>query len=394
MPTNPFSLACLLMLCCFLTLNPVYADQTAAWTERELRLLRSLWLGSLTPLSPDPSNRVADDPRAAEFGRRLFFDPQFSANGQIACANCHRPELYFTDGRAFSEGLAITGRGAPSLLGAAYSPWFYWDGRRDSQWSQALVPFEEPVEMGIDRRRVLQFIAADEGYLASYQQLFGPLPSADAGDQAISHSFARVGKVLAAYQRTLLPQYSRFDYYVESLLEEQKDPIEKPPALNGKEITGLRLFISEKTQCTRCHNGPLLSNFGFHNIGLIELKRGVRKYDFGRSKGAEQALQDPFNCLGQYSDAEPSQCGELKFIRLRGKELAGAFKVPTLRNVAETAPYMHDGRFANLHEVVEHYRQAPKRRLGHQELNPLLLTSEQVDQLVMFLKTLTGPTVD
>ncbi len=134
----------------------------------------------------------------------------------------------------------------------------------------------------------------------------------------------------------------------------------------------------------------MLSNFGFHNIGLVELKRGVNKYDFGRKQGISKVLEDPYNCLGEFSDAREQDCIELRFIKTSGMELIGAFKVPGLRNVAKTSPYMHDGRFATLIEVIEHYRQAPVGRAGHQELNIIMLDADQISQLAAFLKTLTG----
>lgn len=369
------------------------AQQSAEtdWSELERRMLRSLWLGSLGPVPADPSNRVADDPKAAALGQKIFLDTRFSDNGEIACATCHQPDLYFTDGLPLSKGIGVAGRGAPSLIGTAYSPWLYWDGRRDSHWSQALVPLETPVEHGFDRQRVLGVIAEDAGYRAVYEEIFGPLPAADDDETAINTAFANVGKALAAFERHILPKPTRFDLYVEALLSEGAAAEEAEPRLSAAEIAGLKLFISEQAQCTRCHNGPLFSNFGFHNIGLIELKRGVRTYDFGRIKGIKEALEDPFGCTGDYSDAAPEQCQEQAFVKTWGVELAGAFKVPTLRNVAKTAPYMHDGRFADLHEVLEHYKTAPVKRLGHQELNPLELTPEQIDQIIAFLGSLTGP---
>ena len=366
------------------------AEDAAApdWSPAELRMLRSLHLDSLTPIPPDPSNRFAEDPRAAALGQRIFFDTRFSDNGEVACATCHRPEKYFTDGLPLSRGIGETARGAPSLIGTAYSPWLYWDGRRDSHWAQALVPLETPVEHGFDRRRVLGVIAADAHYRAAYEEVFGALPGEAADEEAVNQAFANVGKAVAAFERSFLPTPSRFDAYV-AVLQEGGGAAE--PGLTPDEVAGLRLFVSEAAQCTRCHNGPLFTNFGFHNIGLIRLKRGVRTYDVGRIRGAKQALADPFRCDGPYSDARPEQCEEMAFIRTWGIELTGAFKVPTLRNVAETAPYMHDGRFRTLREVLEHYREAPIRGLGHQELNPLELTDQQLDQIAAFLGTLTGP---
>ncbi|MGI9334948.1 MAG: cytochrome-c peroxidase [Gammaproteobacteria bacterium] len=354
-------------------------------------MIRSLWLGNLEPVPADPSNRHANDPRAAGLGRRIFFDTRFSANNQVACATCHQPEKYFTDGLPVSRGIADTRRGAPSLIGTAYSDWLYWDGRRDSHWAQALVPVETPAEHGIDRHRLLRELAADASYRAGYEALFGALP-ADSSDQlSIDRAFSNVGKALAAFERTLLPTPSRFDAYVDAIVSGEADAVLADARLTADELAGLKLFIDpDRVQCTRCHNGPMFTNFGFHNIGLIQLKRGVRKYDFGRARATRQVLEDPFNCLGAFSDAGEDECEELTYIRTWGPELPGAFKVPTLRNVAETAPYMHDGRFGTLHEVLAHYKEAPLKRLGHQELNPLDLTQRQIDQLVQFLRILTG----
>lgn len=362
-------------------------DRAAEWTPSELRVIRSLWIESLQPVPPDPSNRVADDPKAAELGEWLFFDDRFSANGEVACASCHRPELYFTDGRPLAKGIGETARGAPSLVGTAYSPWLYWDGRRDSHWSQALVPLETPEEHGIGRRRVLAIIADDAVMRSAYETLFDQLPDDGADDETIDHAFANVGKALAAYQRGLLPSPSRFDSYVGALLDDEEDPVS---ILSEDERAGLKLFIGDEAQCVRCHNGPLFTNFGFHNIGLIEGKRGVSTYDFGRATGVREAMADPFRCDGPFSDADPDACIEQRFVKMKAKELVAAFKVPTLRNVAETAPYMHDGRFGTLRDVLEHYKEAPAFRIGFQQLFPLDLTAAELQQIEAFLGTLTG----
>ena len=243
----------------------------------------------------------------------------------------------------------------------------------------------------MDRREVVGVVRDDPGYRAAYEALFGPLPAATEGQAKLDGAFANVGKAIAAFERTLEPGEARFDVYVAALPSGNGilTDNDKKTILTDEEIAGLRLFISEDAQCTRCHNGPLFTNFGFHNIGLIEFKRGVRDYDFGRARGSTPALEDPFNCLGEFSDAEPSQCPELNYLKTQGRELMGAFKVPTLRNVAKTAPYMHDGRFKTLREVLTHYRRAPLRRLGHQELNPLELTDAQLGQIEAFLGALT-----
>ncbi len=373
-------------------LAPAFGGSAAPdWSPAERRMLQALSLGSIEPVPADPSNRFAEDPRAADLGQRIFMDTRFSDNGQVACATCHQPDKYFTDGLPLSRGIGITKRAAPSLVGTAYSPWLYWDGRRDNHWSQALVPIETPVEQGFERRRALEVIAADPAYRSAYEAVFGALPDQSADEEAINRAFANIGKAIAAFERRILPTPSRFDRYVEALIQ---GSAEADALLSQDEVAGLKLFVSEQAQCTRCHNGPLFTNFGFHNIGLIELKRGVIEYDFGRRIGIKEALTDPFRCNGPYSDAQPGDCLEEDFIRTLGAELISAFKVPTLRNVAETAPYMHDGRFANLRAVLEHYREAPIGRSGHQELNALELSDQQLDQIIAFLGSLTGPPPD
>jgi cytochrome c peroxidase len=121
------------------------------WSEAELDTLRSLWIESLPAPPMDPSNAVADDGRAALMGNRLFFDTRASANGEVSCATCHDPNLEFTDGRPKGRGIGESKRNTRSLVGSAYSPWLYWDGRRDSLWSQALSPLEDPSEHGSNR---------------------------------------------------------------------------------------------------------------------------------------------------------------------------------------------------------------------------------------------------
>ncbi len=363
-----------------------FANQSE-WTAEELRILKSLSLSNLRPLPPDPSNLVADDPEAANLGMQLFFDVRFSRNGKVACSTCHQPERYFTDGRALARGIGETARGAPSLIGAAYSPWLYWDGRRDSQWSQALVPLETPEEHGFDRKSVLAVIASDNRLRYAYEKVFGSLPHDATNQEAFNQAFANVGKAIAAFERTLHPSPSRFDNFVSSLLDDSDDDLS---ILDLDEIAGLKLFISDSGQCLRCHNGPLFTNFGFHNIGLIEGELGKRDYDLGRSTGVKEALADPFRCDGLYSDAEPEACIEQQFVRLKGRDLRAAFKVPTLRNVAETAPYMHDGRFKTLRDVLQHYNKAPVFKIGFQQLIPLKLSARELDQLAAFLETLTG----
>ncbi len=400
---------------------------TAAWSPSELSLLRLQWLGSLPPLPADPSNRVADDPRAAEFGRRLFFDRRLSANGEVACASCHIPGKSFTDGLARSRGVGETKRSAPTLIGAAYAPWYFWDGRSDSLWSQALGPLESPVEHGGNRLQYARLIRNDPVYSDHYETLFGPLPDlsdrqrfpdgaspvgtdaaiaewrgmAEVDRKAVTRIFVNVGKAVAAYQRKLVPGLARFDRYLEKVF--QGDP-SGGGLMSTDEVAGLKLFVG-KAMCVTCHMGPLFTNHGFHNVGAPDpamSKPGYRlpivhlfiekpEPDMGRYRGVRQSLASEFNCLGEYSDATKNDCSELVFANTRHQDTLGAFKVPTLRNVADTAPYMHVGQFATLGEVLRHYNAPPVAPSGRNELIPLALTDRELNQLEAFLHSLSSP---
>lgn len=403
--------------------TPTYAGPTPApgfggWTAAEMATLESLWLGSLPPLPPDPSNAVGDDPRAAELGQRIFFDARFSAGGSVACATCHIPANNFTDSRPLAQALGTTKRHTPTIAGVAYYPWFFWDGRRDSQWAQALTPMESAVEHGGSRTQYAHIIQDDEAYRVAYEAIFGPMPdlsdeerfpagagpvedpqlsaaweAMDPADRdTINQIYANIGKVIAAYERQIMPGASDFDAYVAALLE--RDEAGMAAALDEDQVAGLRLFIG-RGNCTQCHNGPLLTNMGFHSIGVPD--PAGQPPDVGRFAGVQLALKNEFNCLGPYSDAAPETdadaCAELRFAKTMSPELMAAFKVPTLRNVTQTAPYMHAGQFATLAEVLAHYNSAPTG-LGptaHTDLMPLGLTAVELQQLEAFLGSLSAP---
>ena len=382
-----------------------------AWTNAEIAVLKSLSLDSLPPLPPDPSNGVADEPLAAEFGAQLFLDRRFSANQAISCATCHQPARHFTDGLKKAQAIGKSKRNTPNIVGTAYSPWLYWDGRRDSQWSQALSPLEDPDEHGTNRIQVLRGIAANESYRSQYETLFGPLPDlsdaaryptvdgaasgqtwdmawvsmTDADRATVNRAFANIGKVLAAFERTLMPSASRFDHYVAALIS--NDVQDRETILTADEIHGLRLFVGE-ANCTQCHNGPLLTNNEFHNTGILSAEGDLP--DKGRVVGVREALENPFNCLGDYSDDPGRRCPELEFVKT-GTELIGAVRTPSLRNVEHTAPYMHKGQLDTLAEVLVHYNKAPDAMIGHNEAKPLALSGRQLRQLEAFLRTLSSP---
>jgi len=372
------------------------------------------------PATAQETNTTADSDwsdasRAAALGQKLFFDTRLSANGEVSCASCHQPDRYFTDGLGQARGIATTARGAPTLLGASHSAWYFWDGRRDSQWAQALGPLESGPEHGGTRIEFARLIIEDPDYHAEYEALFGALPDlsdmerfpkragpssdrkivdawramSEDDRQLVTRVFVNIGKSLAAYERLLMPGPGRFDAYVEAL--QKKNEATMTGAMTQNEVAGLKLFIG-KAMCIRCHNGPLFTDHGFHNIG-VPFAEGLH-LDWGRYQGVQKALKDEFNCLSDYSDAGQQDCAELRFAKTLKDETIGAFKTPTLRNVAETAPYMHSGQFADLDAVLDHYNKATTSRkapIGHGDLVPINLTAEEVVQLKAFLHTLSGP---
>jgi len=381
------------------------------WTDAEKVLIRSLWLETLPPLPEDPSNAVADSPLAVDMGHALFFDKRLSVNGAFSCASCHRPELNFTDGLDKARALGHSRRNTPSIAGLAYSPWLYWDGRRDSLWAQALSPLEDPEEMGNNRLNIARLIMEDPDYREQYAGLFGEVPdfsnrnrfpdnagpgSTETWDQAwrlmneddrrqVNRVFANVGKAIASYERLMVPGVSRFDEYASAVLNNDADA---DNLLTATEKKGLRLFI-DKGRCMECHNGPLFTNNEFHNTGIISYPGDLP--DRGRVDGLRQVRKDPFNCLGAYSDAAQGQCPELVYAR-EGIELIGAFKTPSLRNLAKTAPYMHKGQIATLTDTIRHYNDSPLAMIGHNEAeDPLGLLPFERKQVEAFLLTLQAP---
>lgn len=368
---------------------------------------------------PDPTDRVADSPAAAKLGQFLFFDKELSGSGKVACSTCHQPDRAFTDGRKVAKGIARGTRNTPTVLNAAFNQWFFWDGRADSMWSQALQPFENPREAGVDRLHIVHLIADDAALRQAYQQIFGPLPPlsdtarfplharpdpdphaplaeawqkmAPADRVAVDHVYSNLGKAIEAYERRLISANSTFDTYVAGLRTD--DPV-KEQAISAAAKRGLKFFVGAGN-CDLCHSGPLFSDGQFHNLGLPVLPG--EQPGLGRANGIRLLRADIFNGAGAFSD-DPSGLAKQKIEFLPSPESQlGAFKTPSLRNIALTAPYMHDGRFATLPQVMHFYAEGAAashgRLVGKREatanLVPHLATAQQSD-LIAFLNTLTG----
>jgi cytochrome c peroxidase len=298
------------------------------------------------------------------------------------------------------------------MIGLAYQSWFFWDGRKDSLWSQALGPIESPVEHGFTR--TLCYTIIRDNYRGEYESLFGPLPEVDirrkalkarpASDdasalkawvnlmaeskKAVNAVYVNMGKAIGAYGRTILPGPSRFDAYVGAVFSQDTIAMEK--TFNPQEVAGLRLFIG-RAKCTSCHNGPLFTNGDFHDVGL-------GGQDRGRAEGILAVLSDEFNCLSEHSDAQPKECAELRFIDTSTEKYSGAFKTPTLRNVALRPPYMHAGQFGTIIEVLEFYREVARGHehgegAGHADIEHADLSDDELRQIEAFLHTLTGEIV-
>jgi cytochrome c peroxidase len=293
----------------------------------------------------DPNNYVpADNPltkEKIELGRILFFDKRLSKNNTIACASCHLKEKGFTDGKPVSTGIhgLKGGRSAPVSFNRVYSTLNFWDGRAATLEAQSVGPFTNPIEHGFSNYDEMNAkMMKIPGYRKLFKQVFG--------DENITTE--RVGMAIASFQRTVLSGNSAVDKF---------DIGGDENALSDSAKRGLELFRG-KARCTRCHSGFNFSDEKFHNLGI----------------GWDTNTVD----LGRY-------------MLTNNAEDIGAFKTPTLREIARTAPYMHDGRFKTLEEVVNFYNQGGvKNPHLDNTIIPLELTDEEKQDLVAMLKSLNG----
>jgi cytochrome c peroxidase len=293
--------------------------------------------------------------------------------------------LAFADGRARAVGRETLSRNTPSLWNAVHGRWWAWDGAFDSLWSQAIAPLTHPQEMASSGAHIRQLLQKDAELSCRYQRVRGRKPDTVSDDDALVDA----AKALGAFVGSLQSGPTPFDQFVHALGRGDRQATSRYP-LHAQR--GLRLFVG-KGQCSTCHHGPMFSNGEFADIGVpFFVRPGV--VDPGRHGGIEQLRASPYNLLSGFSDASDAQT------RVKTQHLApahrnfGEFKVPSLRNVADTAPYMHDGQLATLEAVVRHYSNLNLDRLhadGEQILKPLKLTETEVADLVAFLRTLSDP---
>jgi cytochrome c peroxidase len=384
-------------------------DETS-FTAEERAILEEYRLPTKAP--DDPSNQYASNDKAvaaAQLGKRIFFDRRFSGplrppndgetngsrgavglTGRLACSDCHDPADGGADRRsrptATSLGATYTGRNAPTVINAAYAVasggWQRWDGSKDSLWSQTLSPLEGPTEHNTTRAAVAALIDAE--YKPAYTAVFGAPVLTAAG---INRVFANVGKAIAAYERLLVS--SNFNPAPFDQMLAGDDTAMTPAA-----VRGAKLFIG-KAGCNECHRGPMFTDYRFHNIGVPQEGDFVLRTDRGRSDAISSLQSDDFRRSGDFGDEDATAKAKyqayLDSLTVLPADV-GAFKTPTLRNVSKTAPYMHNGVYSNIWDVVNHYNFGGGTGIfsGTKEVTiaPLLLDNAELGDLVEFLRSL------
>jgi cytochrome c peroxidase len=297
---------------------------------------RDPWLRPKMP--PIPSDNLFTTERA-DLGRALFFDPRLSAKGVLSCASCHNPALDWTDGRATAVGhdMKILGRATPTIVNASFNVLQMWDGRKASLEEQALGPFESKDEQNLPLDELEHRVQSIPGYVRMFERAYP-------GEPVSAHT---VAKAIASFERTILSEGAPFDRW-----RAGEHKAITPAAQHGFEL------FNGKARCALCHQGFNFTDNGFHNIGLKEPDGVV---DVGRFAHRKVAV------------------------------LKGSFKTPTLRDIALTAPYMHNGIYASLEEVIDHYdRGGDVHDNLDANMQPLGLTAEEKQDLIEFMRTLTS----
>jgi cytochrome c peroxidase len=334
------------------------------------------------PFVRDPTNRVSGVPAAIDFGRRLFFDPRFSPNGYVACVACHQPDRSFTDNLPLARGLAPVERNAVALQNLRLHRWYGWGGAADSLWMASLRPILDPREIGSSAEKVAFSIEIGDGMACRYKAAFGEEPSAGDAERVL----VNVAKALAAYQETLVTGRTRFDDYRDALARGDATAASYP--IDAQR--GLKIFFG-RGNCFACHKGPNFTDDAFRGTGVPPFI-GEATPDTGRVEGLKTLRSSRYNLLGRYND-DPAKTGasavrdERPDPRQRAK-----WRTPSLRNVAVTPPYLHNGNAASLYDVVRRYAKAPGQRAyidDERSVRRMDLSPRDIDDLVAFLETLT-----
>jgi cytochrome c peroxidase len=327
----------------FVFFNAGFAQQLLPTTMLNTKIIevdgvRVPDIGPLPTAVPIPATNLNYKAKI-KLGEQLYFDGRLSQNGAISCAFCHTPGLGFADPKQVSVGVGGKrgGRQAPTVYNTAFNPVQFWDGRAGSLEEQAIGPIVNPVEMGETHENVVKKLSQIKGYVTQFQLVFGT-----------GINMQGIAEAIAAYERTIISTNSAFDQYV----------LGDKTAMNEEAQRGMSLFKG-KARCILCHNNSNFTDNQFHNLGVPQV--GPMKEDLGR------------------------------YYVTRRPEDKGAFKTPTLRSIVETAPYMHDGAFKTLEEVVDFFDQGGGKNSNLSPLmKPLRLTAEEKTDLITFLKALKG----
>ncbi len=361
----------------FLT-GAVRADVLLTEDEIEQTLSFGPWPPSF---QPDPSNRFSKDARAIKLGQALFNDPVLSVDGAFSCASCHDPEQAFTTPEARALGRDLLNRNTPSLRNLAGLRWYGWGGKSDNLWAASLHPIIEEQEMAHSAES-LKIAISESTYIDDFEAIFGHLQ-----DQSPELFLVNTAKALSAYLETLATDRTIFDDF--------RDALERRDIAAAKEYPeaaqrGLQLFLG-RGNCVFCHNGPRFSNNEFHNAGVPYFLNET-EVDQGRFGGLNILLSSPYTLDGDWNDdPEKKDAWAVRNVR-RSHSDFGTFRTPSLRGVAETAPYMHDGSLDDLKSVIRHYSKIDTERLhadGEAILSELNLSEQEIADLVAFLVTLS-----
>lgn len=290
---------------------------------------------------PFPENNVPNEARV-ELGKMLFFDPGMSGDGKTSCASCHKPALGWADGLPIARGFngQLLARGTPTIVNTGFNAIQMWDGREHSLESQSLRPMEADTEMNTDFVQMFSLLNGSAVYVAAFKAAY---PNEDINRQSVA-------KAIASFERSVVSNASRFDRWVEG----------EHDALSAEEVEGFKVFTNpEKGNCSVCHSPPNFVDDGFHNIGL-----------------ASYGLENPD--MGRYT------------VKALGIS-KGAFKTPTLRDIASTAPYFHDGSAATLEEGISHYVKGGVYKANlSPNIKALDLSESEKAALLAFLKSLSN----
>lgn len=367
------------------------AAQAADFNDRQTR--RILGHGPWPPAeSADRTNRFSGHPDAIRLGAMLFGEGRLSGNGAISCQSCHRPEHGWSEPRARSEGQQLQDRNAPGLLNVRLQRWFGWDGANDSLWAAGIRPILKDSEMGGSAAATAKLLREDAP-LACLARRIGP-SYAGMDDEAV---LVLAAKALAAFQETLNSPRTPFDDFRDALAANDRAAMARYPEAAQR---GLALFTG-RGQCGMCHTGANFSNGEFHDTGLVfflndpDRKPGTpRRVDPGRHGGIAHLQASPFNLLGRHND-DPGGTASIPVRHVAQQHRNwGEFKVPSLRGLNATAPYMHDGGKPSLRDVILHYSELDEDRLhsdGEAILRPLNLNEGEIADLQAFLESLSVP---